>query len=196
MELNSSRRLRCMFTDRELQVTVILGIITYILYRNIHHINVWRLTPPHVPRQFFINFEPGSLIAIIGSCLAGPIAGMVFGLVSYNPIIRPEVLLIVNGAKFVAIGYLHRKIQPPYNILAIPLGILITIPVHPTLVHYIMYRQVFVHLYWYQNLVFQTVVVFGTYLVLRLVSPQMFTWINPSIDYRLKIPYLFKKTDK
>jgi hypothetical protein len=54
-------------------------------------------------------------IAVIGSCLAGPIAGMVFGLVALNPVIIPEVLLVVKAAQFVVIGYLHKKIQLTYN---------------------------------------------------------------------------------
>ena len=76
------KSLKCVLNDRELQITLLLGLITYVVWRNVHHINIWRLTPSHVPRQFYISLEPGSLIAVIGACLAGPIAGMVFGLVA------------------------------------------------------------------------------------------------------------------
>jgi hypothetical protein len=184
----SGKSLKCMLNDREFQVIILFGIVSYVLFRQVQHINIWRLTPSHVPRQFFISLEPGSLIAVLGSCIAGPIAGMVFGLVAWNPVILPEVLLVVKAAQFVSIGYLHRKIQPPYNILAIPVGTIITLIVHPTLVGYIMFRKVFSYLYWYQNIAFQTVVVFALYLILRLSAPQVFSWVNPKLDYTLKIP--------
>ena len=185
-----------MLTNREFQVTVILGIVAYIVFRGVHHINVWRLTPSHVPRQFFISFEPGSFIAVLGACLAGPIAGLVFGVVAWNPVIRPDVLVIVKAAQFVVIGYLHKKIQSPYNILAIPVGTIITLIVHPTLVQYIMYRKVYVHLYWYQNLAFQTAVTFTAYMLLRLVTPQLFSWVYPKVDYSLKIPLISRIKNK
>lgn len=185
-----------MLTDRELQITLLLGLVTYVVWRNVHHINIWRLTPSHVPRQFYISLEPGSLIAVIGSTLAGPIAGMVFGLVAWNPVIQPEVLLIVKAAQFVSIGYLHRKIQPPYDIIAIPVGTIMTLIVHPTIVGYIMFKKVFVHLYWFQNIAFQTTVTFAVYMILRLVTPQVFSWVNPKLDYSLKIPYISRKINK
>ena len=43
-----------------------------------------------------------------------------------------------QAAQFVSIGYLHKKIQPPYNIIAIPVGTIMTLIVHPTIVGYIM----------------------------------------------------------
>ncbi|MDP6049096.1 MAG: hypothetical protein QGG23_06610 [Candidatus Bathyarchaeota archaeon] len=192
----SGKSIRCVLTDRELQVIVILGVVNYMVFRNIHHINVWRLTPAHVPRQFFIYLEPGSIIAIIGSCLAGPIAGMAFGLVAWNPVIIPEVLIVVKIAQFVSIGYLHKKIQPPYNIFAIPVGTIITLIVHPTIVGYVLFKKLFIHLYWFQNIAFQTVVAFLGYIVLRLMTPKLFSWVNPKHDYTLKIPYLTKKSKK
>ena len=134
--------------------------------------------------------EPGSTLAILGATIAGPIAGMILGLVAWSPIFPTDVLVIVKVAQFFAIGYLHKKIQPPYDVIAIPLGFILSAIVHPTLVHYILYKQVIVHLYWGTNIVFQATANFIFYILVRLVIPQVYGWANPGVDKSLKLPFL------
>ena len=179
-----------MMNTKEFQFTIVLAAIALVAFRVYPQINFWRLTKPSSIRPFYLTLEPGSTLGILGATIAGPLAGMILGLVAWNPVFRPEVLIIVKVAQFFAIGYLHRKIQPPYDILAIPLGILISAPVHPTLVHYILYKQVIIHLYWGTNIVFQATANLLIYLAIRLVIPQVFGWANPGVDRSLKLPFL------
>jgi len=177
---------KCIITSREFQVAIVIGVLAFTLNRFIPMIRVWRLTPPHLPRQFFLTLEPASVIGTLGSCIAGPWAGLIIALFSANPLLAPEVDIIVKGAQFMSIGYIHRKLQSPWNILAMPLGVIISIPIHPTLVEYILFRKVVVYLFWGTNLMFETVVTMGIYLVIRLLVPQLFEWANPGVRYRFR----------
>jgi hypothetical protein len=179
-----------MINTREFQFTIVLAAITLVIFRQYPNVNVWRLTKPSAIRPFYLTMEPGSTLSILGATIAGPIAGMILGLVAWNPVYQPEVFVIVKVAQFFTIGYLHKKIQPPYDILAIPLGILISSPIHPTLVHYILSRQVIVHLFWGTNVVFQAILNFAFYILMRLVIPQVYNLANPEADESLKLPFL------
>ena len=180
----------CMMNTKEFQFAVVLTAIALVVFRVYPQINVIRLTKPSAIRQFYLTLEPGATLGILGATIAGPIAGLILGLVSWNPVYLPEVLIIVKAAQFFMIGYFHKKIQPPYDILAIPIGIIVSSIIHPTLVHYILYRQVIVHLYWGTNIVFQAAANFIIYILVRLLLPQVYEWVNPSKDHRLQIPYL------
>ncbi len=185
-----------MMTVNEFKFTILLGIIALIVFRVYPQVNVWRLTKPSSIRPFYLTLEPGSTIGILGACVAGPLAGLILGLFSWNPVYVSEVLIIVKATQFFMIGYVHRKIQTPYNLLAIPLGIIISTPIHPTIVHYILYRQVIVHLYWGTNIIFQAAANLLFYVLIRLLVPQVFEWVNPSgVDYSLKLPNLFRRSD-
>jgi hypothetical protein len=183
-------RSECMMNTKEFQFTVVLAAIALVVFRLYPQVNFWRLTKPSAIRPFYLTLEPGSTLGILGATIAGPIAGMILGLVSWNPIFQPEVLIIVKATQFFMIGYLHKKIQPPYDILAIPLGVLISAIVHPTLIHYIFYKQVIVHLYWGTNIVFQATANLIFYILIRLIIPQVYRWVNPDVDRSLKLPFL------
>jgi hypothetical protein len=184
-----------MMTVKEFQFTILLGIIALIMFRVYPQVNVWRLTKPSAIRPFYLTLEPGSTLGILGACIAGPLAGLILGLVSWSPVYVTEVLIIVKATQFFVIGYVHRKIQPPYNLLAIPLGIIISTPIHPTIVHYIMYRQVIVHLFWGSNVIFHAGANLLFYVLIRLLVPQVFEWVNPGVDYSLKLPNVFRRSD-
>lgn len=188
-------REQCMMTVKEFQFTILLGIIALIMFRVYPQVNVWSLTKPSAIRPFYLTLEPGSTLGILGACIAGPLAGLILGLVSWSPVYVTEVLIIVKATQFFVIGYVHRKIQPPYNLLAIPLGIIISAPIHPTIVHYIMYRQVIVHLFWGSNVIFHAGANLLFYVLIRLLVPQVFEWVNPGVDYSLKLPNVFRRSD-
>jgi len=185
----------CLMNIKEFQVTVFLMIIAFILYRVYPNINVIRLTPLYSIRPFFLTLEPGSTIGMLGACIAGPLAGLILGLVAWNPIYVPEVFIITKVTQFLLIGYLHRKIQSPWNITGIPLGMILSTPLHPTIVHYIMFKQVIIHLYWGANIVFQTVVNFIFYILIRLLVPRLFSWVHPNLDFKINIPYLLNHSE-
>ncbi len=174
---------------REFQFAIILAAVVLIIFRVYPKINVWRLTQPSAIRPFYLTIEPGSILGILGATIGGPIAGLILGLVAWNPLYRTEVWIIVKAVQFFTIGYLHKKIQPPYDILAIPLGVIISAPIHPTIVHYILYRQIFVQLFWGVNYVFQAIVTFIIYLLLRLLLPQVYSLVNPWKEHKLQIPF-------
>ena len=187
-------RSECMMNTKEFQFTIVLAAIALVVFRLYPQVNIWRLTKPSSIRPFYLTLEPGSTLGILGATIAGPIAGLILGLVAWNPVYLPEVLIIVKVAQFFMIGYLHKKVQPPYDIIAIPLGILISAIVHPTLVHYILYKQVVVHLYWGSNIVFQATANFIFYILVRLVIPQVYGWANPGVDRSLKLPFLMNRS--
>ena len=189
-------RRTCLMNIREFQITVFLMIIAFILYRVYPNIKIIRLTPLYSIRPFFLTLEPGSTIGMLGACIAGPLAGIIFGLVAWNPVYVPEVLIITKVTQFLLIGYVHRKIQPPWNVIAIPLGIILSTPFHPTLIHYLLFKQVIVHLYWGTNIVFQTVVNFAFYMLIRLLLPSLFSWVYPDVDFTIKIPRPFSRVLK
>lgn len=183
-------RNECIMNTKEFQFTIVIAAIALVVFRLYPQVNIWRLTKPSSIRPFYLTLEPGSTLGILGATIAGPIAGLILGLVAWNPVYLPEVLIIVKVAQFFMIGYLHKKVQPPYDIIAIPLGILISAIVHPTLVHYILYKQVVVHLYWGTNIVFQATANFIFYILVRLVIPQVYGWANPGVDRSLRLPFL------
>ena len=185
----------CLMNIKEFQVTVFLMIIAFILYRVYPNINVIRLTPLYSIRPFFLTLEPGSTIGMLGACIAGPLAGLLLSLVAWNPIYVPEVFIITKVTQFLLIGYLHRKIQSPWNITAIPLGMILSTPIHPTIVHYIMFKQVIIHLYWGTNIIFQAVVNFIFYILIRLLVPKLFSWVHPDLDFKINIPYLMNHSE-
>lgn len=184
------RRIECMMNTKEFQFAIVLAAIVLVVYRIYPNVNIWRISRPSAIRQFYLTLEPGSTLAILGATIAGPIAGMILGLVAWSPIFPTDVLVIVKVAQFFTIGYLHKKIQPPYDVIAIPLGFILSAIVHPTLVHYILYQQVIVHLYWGTNIVFQATANFIFYIIVRLVIPQVYEWANPGVDKSLKLPFL------
>ncbi len=184
------RRIECMMNTKEFQFAIVLAAIVLVVYRIYPNVNIWRISRPSAIRQFYLTLEPGSTLGILGATIAGPIAGMILGLVAWSPIFPTDVLVIVKVAQFFAIGYLHKKIQPPYDVIAIPLGFILSAIVHPTLVHYILYKQVIVHLYWGTNIVFQATANFIFYILVRLVIPQVYGWANPGVDKSLKLPFL------
>ena len=92
---------KCIINSREFQVAVVVGVLTFTLSRFIPTIRVWRLTPPHLPRQFFLTLEPASIIGALGSCIAGPWAGLIIALFSANPMLAPEVDIIVKATQFI-----------------------------------------------------------------------------------------------
>jgi len=179
-----------MMNTREFQFAVVLAAITLVVFRVYPNINIWRISRPSAIRQFYLTLEPGSTLGILGATIGGPIAGMILGLVAWSPIFPTDVLVIVKIAQFFTIGYLHKKIQPPYDFIAVPLGFIISAIVHPTLVHYILYKQVIVHLFWGTNMIFQGTVNFAFYLLLRLVIPKVYELVNPGVDKSLKLPFL------
>jgi len=179
-----------MMNTKEFQFAIVLAAIVLVVYRIYPNVNIWRISRPSAIRQFYLTLEPGSTLGILGATIAGPIAGMILGLVAWSPIFPTDVLVIVKVAQFFTIGYLHKKIQPPYDVIAIPLGFIISAIVHPTLVHYILYKQVIVHLYWGTNIVFQATANFIFYILVRLVIPQVYGWANPGVDKSLKLPFL------
>jgi len=157
---------------------------------------VWRLTPITYLRQFWLTLEPASVVGVIASTIVGPWASIVVALFAVNPIFIFEVDLIVKVAQFMAIGWVHRKIRSPWNILGIPLGVSIALMIHPTLVQYILSRQVIVYLFWGQNFVFQFFIYFFGYLLVRLLVPQIFEWTDPSTNYKLNLDFLRPKHEK
>jgi len=184
-----------MMNTKEFQFAIVLAAIVLVVYRIYPNVNIWRISRPSAIRQFYLTLEPGSTLGILGATIAGPIAGMILGLVAWSPIFPTDVLVIVKVAQFFTIGYLHKKIQPPYDVIAIPLGFIISAIVHPTLVHYILYKQVIVHLYWGTNIVFQATTNFIFYILVRLVIPQVYGWANPGVDKSLKLPFLRKRPE-
>jgi len=179
-----------MMNTREFQFAIVLAMITLVVFRLYPNVNIWRISRPSAIRQFYLTLEPGSTLGILGATIGGPIAGLILGLVAWNPVYQPEVFVIVKVAQFFTIGYLHKKIQPPYDFIAIPLGFIISAIVHPTLVHYILSRQVIVHLFWGTNMIFQGTANFAFYLLMRLVIPQVYELVNPGVDKSLKLPFL------
>ena len=145
-------------------------------------INVWRLTPPELPRQLVLTFDPANTIGVIASCLVGPWAGLIIAIFSSNPQFLQEIGIITNVIQFMIIGYAYRKIQPPWKILAIPLGTVAIIIIHPTIIGYIIFGEVFVYLFWIQNIIFQAIVNSGIYLLFQFIAPQLFKWVNPEIS--------------
>ena len=67
-----------------------------------------------------------------------------------------------------------------------PLGVIISIPIHPTLVEYILFRKVVVYLFWGTNLMLAMIVTMGVYLGIRLLVPQLFEWANLGVRYRFR----------
>jgi len=186
--------IKCIINSREFQVAIVCGILLFLLNKFIPQINVWRLTPYHLPRQLFLVLEPARLIGLIASCIAGPWAGLIIALFAANPKLPfPEVDMIVKAVQFITVGYAHRKIQSPWNIIAIPLGIVISLPIHPTLVEYFLYRHVIVYVFWVNNLIFQSLVTLGLYIIIRLLAPQIFEWANPKFRYKFKSYFLSTK---
>jgi len=189
-DMREGEPIKCIINRREFQVAIVAGVLAFIINRFLPQIKVWRLTPPHLPRQFFITLELASIFGVMGSCIAGPWAGLIIAIFAANPILVPEVDMVVKAAQFMAIGYSHRKLQSPWNILGIPLGILISLPIHPTLVEYILFRKVIVHLFWGTNILFQTLVSVGIYLIFRLLVSRLFEWANPGVRYRFNLQIL------
>ena len=189
-------KIKCLINEREFQVAIIVGIIAFILNRVYPSINIWRLTPTTYLRQFWLSLEPAAVVGVISSCIVGPWASIIIAVFSANPLYIFEVDLIVKAAQFMAIGYAHRKIRAPWNIIAIPLGVAMTLIVHPTLVQYILARQVIIHLYWGQNLVFQVAVIFILYLIVRLTVPQIFEWTDPINNYKLNLDFIRRRARK
>lgn len=190
--MEEPQKIKCILNDRESKVAIILGVLSYILYRVYPHINVWRLTPTYMPRQFFVNIEPGTIVSVIGACITGSWGGLILSLFSWSPIFNPEIIIIVKAAQLMTIGYIHRKIQPPWNIFSIPFGLILSAPIHPTIIHYIFYRQVIVLQYWHINLLFQIAISFCTYILIRLSFPSVFKWVYPLGDFSLKLSTLLK----
>jgi len=191
--MGGGETIKCIINGREFQVAIVAGVLAFIINRFLPQIKVWRLTPPHLPRQFFITLELASIFGVMGSCIAGPWAGLIIAIFAANPILVPEVDLVVKAAQFMAIGYAHRKLQSPWNILGMPLGILISLPIHPTLVQYILFRKVVVYLFWGTNILFQTLVSVGVYLMVRLLVPRLFEWANPGMRYRFDLQILSQR---
>ena len=175
---------------KEFYFTIVLAAIALIVFRVYPNVNIWRLSRPSAIRQFYLTWEPGSTLGILGATIAGPIAGMMLGLVAWSPIFPANVLVIVKAAQFFTIGYLHKKIQPPYDFIAVPLGFIISAIVHPTLVHYILYRQKIVHLFWGTNMIFQGTANFIFYILVRFAIPQIYGWVNPDVDRTFELPFL------
>jgi hypothetical protein len=169
-------RVQCLINLREVQIALITGILSLILNRFYPQIQVWRLTPPSLPRQFFLTLEPATIVGVIAACIVGPWAGLIIAIFAPNPQFIPEVGIIISTVQFITIGYAHRKIQSPWNILAIPLGTVVISIIHPTIVGYILFKQVFVYLFFGTNMLFQTIVSLVAYLLVRFFVPQFFEW--------------------
>lgn len=182
-------KVQCIINSREFQFAIVCGILLFLLNRFIPQIKVWRLTPPHLPRQFFLTIELARVLGLVASCIAGPWAGLIIALFAGNPTLPfPEVDVVVKAIQFMAVGYTHRKFQSPWNIIALPFGILVSLPIHPTLVQYFLFKQVVVYLFWVNNIMFQALVTLGLYLIVRLLAPQLFEWANPGVRYKLNLP--------
>jgi hypothetical protein len=190
--MEEKSRVKCIMNSRELQLTIIILIISYILNRLYPQINVYRLTPLTYYRQLFLTIEPGTTVSILGACIAGPWAGLMLSFSAWNPIYVTEVNIIVKAVQFMTIGYLHRNFKSSLNLLSIPIGIIASSPIHPSLVHYILFRQKLVYTLWGTNVIFQTIVNFCIYLLVRILAPRLFEWVNPEGEYKLSLPFLQK----
>lgn len=176
--------IKCVINSREVQVALVLGIISFVLNAFIPELKIWRLTKPHLPRQYFLILEIARVIGLIGACIAGPWAGLIMAFFSVNQMSAfPEVDFVVKAIEFIFVGHIHRQLQSPTNILAIPVGIAVSLVFHPSLVLYFLFRAKIVFLFWVNSVVVQTFVALGLYLLVRWLAPQIFRWANPKYYY-------------
>lgn len=182
--MSDNSEIKCVINSREVQVAIVLGIISFVLNAFIPELKIWRLTKPHLPRQYFLILDLARIIGLIGACIAGPWAGLIMAFFSVNQMSAfREVDFIVKVIQFMTVGHIHRQLQSPNNILAIPIGIFISLPLHPSLILYFLFRAKIVFLFWVNSLIVQTFVAVGLYLLIRWLAPQIFKWANPKFYY-------------
>jgi hypothetical protein len=175
--IQKNKRIKCVLNVKELKIALFFGLSAFILNKYLPWIKLWRLTPISAYRQYHLLLEPANIIGIQASCLAGPSVGLIIALLAINPSYMPEVDFIVKAARFISIGYLHRKITSPWNALSIPLGIAASLLVHPTLVNYFLFQKLIVYPFWWLGTIVSTLLNFLIYLLFRYSIPQIYQWV-------------------